>query len=152
MTVLFPDNAVPTDYARRPLGDLVVYWVLKEHPALADRNLTLEFGDDPSSRVPPWVRVSLVRYLEPSSPGEQTPIIALDVYDTDALAAGDTAQLIAAVWPYLKKVTVTNESAYISGAWVEVDPYRLAEPDEASTGDDVARYHLEVGIRLHPTP
>lgn len=150
MTFTYPEIALPPDNAPgRPVADLIAYWLLKAHPLLTGIG-DIEFADDPSARVSPWVRIGVSHYLEAPRPGESTPIVAVDVYADDALAASDNAELIARVWPYIKKVTIADEHAYVSGAWVEVEPYRLPEPDESSTGAKLARYHLEVGFRLHP--
>lgn len=151
--VIFPDIALPqaTDPGR-PLADVVFYRLLTEHPALTGLGLTVDLEHEPSTRTPPWVRVGVVRRLERTRPGEETPIAALDVFDVEHLKAADLAATIARVWPYLKKVRIESEAAFVSGAWVEVEPFRLSEPDDSGTGEGVARFHLEVGIRLHPTP
>ena len=132
-----------------PLADVVAYRLLSEHPALAEYGLTVDFANDPSTRTTPWLRVQTVRYLEAARPGESTPVISIDVYADTALDAAEIAARIAAVWPLLRKVNMTGEG-YVSGAWVEVEPVRLDEPVESSSGETVARYHVEVGLRLHP--
>lgn len=153
MALVLPALALPpAGYARRPSPDTVFFVLLRDHPALAPLGLTVELAGAPSARTPPWVRSGVVRYLEAAAPGESTPISGVDVYAADPLAAQDAAATLATVWPYLKKVEIPSEGAYVSGAWVEVEPYLLAEPDETSTGDDLTRYHVELGLRLHPLP
>ncbi len=150
MPIDFPPRALaPPGSALDPAADVLFYRILKEHPELPD--FSVEFGSEPSRRTPPWVRVAVVRYLEPHSRGESTPIASLDVYAEDGLAAGDIARSISTAWPYLKKVTVPGEG-YVSGAWVEVEAYRLDEPADAENASPLARFHLEVGLRIHPEP
>lgn len=149
MTLLWPEAESPAVDA--PLADVVLYRVLNEHPALAEFGLTVDLPEQPSARALPWLRTGTVRYLEPSRPGEQTPIGGIDVYADSLLDAAVIAGRIAALWPLLRKVEIPGEG-FISGAWVETDPYILAEPDLAGTGETPARYHLEVGLRLHPSP
>ena len=147
MTVTWP--VVAATVPDRPLADVMAYRLLSEHPRLASYDLTVDFTSDPSTRTIPWLRVQTVRYLESHRPGESTPVISIDVYGATALASAEIATRIATIWPLLTKVNMTDEG-YISGAWVEVEPYRMDEPVEAASAETIARYHLEVGLRLHP--
>lgn len=146
--ILWPVAEIPTVDA--PLADVVLYRVLNEHPALAEFGLTVDLPEQPSERALPWLRAGVTRYLEPSRPGEQTPIGSIDVYAESLLDAAVIAARIASIWPLLRKVEIPGEG-FISGAWVETDPYILPEPDPSGTGEAPARYHLEVGLRLHPS-
>ena len=153
MTIEFPERALPPPgTVVRPAVDPVFFLLLRDHPLLSSYGLTIDFAQDLSTRTPPFLRFGVVRYLEPSVPGESTPICSVDVYAADRLAAGDIARALADAWPYLKKLAIPSESAYVSGAWVELDPFLLEEPGQASTAEPLSRYHLEVGLRLHPLP
>lgn len=149
MTTFWPPESAP-EVPAHPLPDVAFYRLIAEHPSLASYGLTVDFSEEPSARVVPWLRIYTVRYLEMSRPGESTPIASVDVYAATHLDAAEIAGRIAALWPLLRKVEIPGE-AYVSGAWVDVEPYRLSEPDPDGSGEVPARYHLEVGLRLHPS-
>lgn len=152
MTVTFPNNALPSDSAHpRPNADVVFYQVLKAHPVLND--ITIELAHAPSTRSSTWLRLQVVRYLEPYNPaGESTPICSVDIYSDDQLKASDLASRLVQAWPLLKHTTVGDPvaSAYISGGWVTTEPYFMAEPAADNQANPISRVHLELGLRIHP--
>ena len=131
----------------RPVEDVVLYRLLAEHPDLV--GVSVELADEPSARTPPWVRVAVTRHLERPRSGETTPVAALDVFTEDGLSAAELASTITALWPTLSRIQVPGE-AFVSGAWVELEPFRLPASDTSAAGADLARFHLEVGLRIHP--
>lgn len=121
-----------------PFADPVVIALLVEH-----------FGDAVGNRVSidnvattPSLRVALVGDLEAPTLWERTPIFQVEVWADSAFEAGTLATRITNEWPSIRKVTAGG--AYVSGTWIESHPRPLPADDT-----DLARYFLEVGLRLH---
>lgn len=121
-----------------PFPDPVVVALLVQH-----------FGDEVGDRVSidtvglvPSLRVSNTGDREAPSNWERTPIFQVEVWHSSAFAAGTLATRIANEWPSIRRVNVAG--AFVSGAWVETNPRPLPADDT-----DLARYFLEVGLRLH---
>lgn len=91
---------------------------------------------------PPSLRVTLTGDLEAPTDWERTPIFQVEVWAVSEFEAGTLATRITNEWPQIRRVNAAG--AYVSGAWIESHPRPLPADDT-----DLARYILEVGLRLH---